>query len=259
MRFAYIDEAGISDPQREPVTIVAGVLVDADRQWTSLEDHFAELVERFVPHQQRDGFIFHAMDVWHGKGVFSRSTWKGDRHEVLEALCDTITKFQLPIAYGQSTKAKITETVPEVTATNEINRVAFMGAFFECAVRVEQWMREWAPDEVAAIVAENNNDLRKYAKGVHKIMRSGNVPEFMLQLVKELPLKHVIDTVYSAEKGEAPPLQLADLCAFLLKRAIAAKDDIAGRYVMKLAPSIPSLIANIKKLMEGKDDRAGAT
>jgi hypothetical protein len=36
----------------------------------------------------------------------------------------------------------------------------------------------------------------------------------------ELPLKRVIDTVHFADKSDARPLQLADLCAFILARGL---------------------------------------
>jgi hypothetical protein len=38
-----------------------------------------------------------------------------------------------------------------------------------------------------------------------------------------LPLKRIIDTVHFAEKSDAGPLQLADLCAFILARGLKDK------------------------------------
>jgi hypothetical protein len=37
-----------------------------------------------------------------------------------------------------------------------------------------------------------------------------------------LPLRRIIDTVHFAEKADAQPLQLADLCAFVLGRGLKA-------------------------------------
>ena len=260
VRFAYFDEAGISNLQQEPVVVVGGVLVDADQQWKALKEHFTGLVERFVPADERGGFVFHATDIWQGKGVFDRKTFTGDRHKIIDALCDTIIEFKLPVMFGKSAKEKVLEAVPEVTGDiNEINRVAFMSAFADCALDAERWMREWAPKEVAVLVAENNNDLRRYAKVVHTIFTGWKVfPSVLSERVKELPFIHLVDTVYFAEKREAPPLQLADLVSFLFKRWLShtGEDKIARQHLFRLAPLCPSLMGVIEAIMAKQDAAA---
>jgi hypothetical protein len=47
-----------------------------------------------------------------------------------------------------------------------------------------------------------------------------------------LPLKRIIDTVHFADKRDARPLQLADLCAFTLGRV--AKDHTVPAYVFNI-------------------------
>jgi hypothetical protein len=256
VRLVYLDEAGIGDPAKDQFSVMAGVMVDADTQWKPLQKHFASLVERFVPADQREGFVFHAMDIWHGSGVFDRKSWKGDRFEVIRSLCETITEFKLPVVLGHSNKVKVVEAVPDIRGPKEINRTAFMGAFAECAVEAEQWMRMYAPKEVAVLVAENNNELRRYAKAIHNIFSRGEVPEFMFDLVKELPYQNLIDTVYSAEKREAPPLQLADLMAFLYRRFLVGvhsdrgRDAVAQEHLFSCAPSSARLMKLVHMVLE---------
>jgi hypothetical protein len=50
-----------------------------------------------------------------------------------------------------------------------------------------------------------------------------------------LPLRKIIDTVHFAEKADARPLQLADLCAFILGRGLKGNPvpEYATRIVMR--------------------------
>ena len=41
----------------------------------------------------------------------------------------------------------------------------------------------------------------------------------------EFPLKKIVDVPYFAEKAESPPLQLADLCAYLIMRHLLRRSD----------------------------------
>jgi hypothetical protein len=71
----HLDEAGIGNPKHEPWVVVAGVAVHADDQWRSLEQYLTTMADDFVPSHQRDGFVFHAKDLFHGSGVFDRAKW----------------------------------------------------------------------------------------------------------------------------------------------------------------------------------------
>jgi hypothetical protein len=37
VRLIYLDDAGLSNALHEPFVVIAGVMVDADRQWLKLE------------------------------------------------------------------------------------------------------------------------------------------------------------------------------------------------------------------------------
>lgn len=239
-RNAYIDEAGISNHRDEPVVVVAGVILHVDTQWRSLHEHFANLVEMFVPEEKREGFIFHAKDIWHGEGkVFSRALWKDrDRRDALRALCETVTQFQLPIVWGHSHKSKVAEILKEEREYQDpgaVTRVAFMSAFADCAVRAEMWMKKYGGNECMNLVIENNNELKKYAKATYRELKSNRI--FLRGLSDHLPIQRIIDAPSFMDKEDAPPLQLADACAFLKKRYFGSRDDVS-EYMKALLPSM---------------------
>lgn len=239
-RIAYIDEAGIANPQHEPTVVVAGIIMHVDTEWRPLHDHFNGLVERFVPEGKREGFVFHAKDIWHGEGeVFDRELWKNrDRRDVLRAICETVTKFKLPIVWGHSNRAAVADVLKEEPGFQDskvITRVAFMSAFADCAIRAELWMKKYGSNELMNLVIENNNQLRKFAKGTYRELRKN--PQLTRLVGPLLPIQRIIDAPSFMDKEDAPPLQLADTCAFLIKRYFGSRNDVA-EYMHKLLPSM---------------------
>ena len=87
MRLIYVDEAGISSITQEPFLVVAGVIVDADKQFKSVQAYLDELVEKHIPKDRRDGFAFHAMELFHGTKRFNREFWSFEKRlEILDDL-----------------------------------------------------------------------------------------------------------------------------------------------------------------------------
>jgi hypothetical protein len=64
VRIAYLDEAGISD--KEPFAVVAAVIIDGDRHWRALHDALSGLADLCAPPEKRNGFIFHATELFGG-------------------------------------------------------------------------------------------------------------------------------------------------------------------------------------------------
>lgn len=235
-RNAYIDEAGISNQQQEPIVVVAGVIVHTDTQWRLLHEHFQSLMQRFVPASCQDGFVFNAKDIWHGSGeIFARDKWKGrDRRDVLRALVATISQFQLPVVWGAASRRNVAKALNNkgITNPNTVTQVAFMSAFAECASCADAWMKRYGQKECLSLVIENNTELRRITKQTYRELRH---PTNSLQLAIP-PIERIVDAPSFMEKEDAPPLQLADVCAFLIKRRLV-KDDVS-EYLRYLIPSM---------------------
>ena len=71
MRYVFLDEAGIANPAHEPFVVVGGPIVHADKQYKPLERYLYKMVEGFVPPEKRQGFVFHATELFSGGDVFS--------------------------------------------------------------------------------------------------------------------------------------------------------------------------------------------
>jgi hypothetical protein len=102
----YLDEAGISKPDLEPFVVVAGVMIHADKQWHAVEAHLSSLTDRYVPPAKREGFSFHATELFSGGKTFTREEWpKEERWTILDQLVAIPGKFELPVVAGWVARA----------------------------------------------------------------------------------------------------------------------------------------------------------
>jgi hypothetical protein len=77
--------------------------------------------------------------------------------------------------------------------------------------------REW-PDEVAQLVVEDNSDARAIIKLVHQLLRNPrNAAGLSNDLIEVLPLTKTRGSPHFATKAEAYCLQVADICAFIIR------------------------------------------
>jgi hypothetical protein len=207
---------------------VAGVVVHGDNDSVELEDQFDELVERYIPEDDRPGFIFHATDLFHGGPYFDRQRWPREvRLQILNDLAKVIKDLSLPVVAGFYKKEGFGAGVLSPTES-EIFKHGIMHtmAAIDCAMWADRWLEKFSPNENAVVIAEDVDRVKRLIKAAIRVLRSEDL------ILKNglgavigpvgLPLKRIVDTVHFAEKADARALQLADLCAFTLGRA--AKD-----------------------------------
>lgn len=234
MRFVYVDESGISSKER--VTVVAGVIVNADEQLKLVEQHVENIIAEYVPEEYRKGFSFHATDLFHGGGrIFDRRHYPLERsHEILRKLLRVTGELRLPIVYGYSEKTSLLEIFKKVPPRHAA-AIHHAYTYSMCAVGAERYMRQSAePSELASLVVENNDNSQKAVKLMHALMRSRNLDDASSPLLADLeqmapdclPLKKIVHGVYFALKEDSSLLQIADACAFTIRCFLEAKPGI---------------------------------
>lgn len=226
VRLIYLDESGTD--RRAPHLAVAGVLIHGDRDWPEVERRMLALIEEHVPEPNRVGFIFHATDIFHGSGYFDRRKpeWNDEnkRREVLDDLAGIIDDLHLPIVAGWKDRGRFGAGILPASAPFK-GEIMHGGAVADSLLRADRWLAKFSPNELATVIHEDVTRTKRLVKGIVRTLRSedemrreGFSPEFRERF--GLPLKRIIDTVHFAEKADARPLQLADLCAFVLARAL---------------------------------------
>ena len=225
MRLIYIDEAGLSRPDDEPFLVVAGVIVDADKRLAQVEHRLGDLVRTYIPSEKQEGFVFHAHELFGGRGnVFDQKFFKPDkRMELAKELAAMPKVFHLPLSYGYIERAKFPYTRPRDPALTDHQLLVYahVSTFMSCAIRIEQWMRQKTKNEVCAMVVENNDASRKLLKDTQLHHQNDTIcATFDDHSKKYFPLKKIREEPWFQEKKQSSPLQLADFCAYIFKRIL---------------------------------------
>jgi len=233
-RFVYVDESGISSKER--VTVVAAVIVNADKELKAVEERVESIIAKYVSEKYQEGFSFHATDLFHGGGrIFDRRQYLLETsHEILKKLLRVTGEFRLPIVYGYSEKTSLLELFKKVPPRHAA-AIHHAYTYSMCVVAAERYMREKAQQsELASLVVENNDNSQKAIKMIHALMRSRNLDEASPALVSDLkqmapgclPITKIVHGVYFASKEDSVVLQIADACAFTIRCFLEEKPGI---------------------------------
>lgn len=220
-RLVYLDESGTGRLADEPSLVVVGVIVHADKQWLGLERYLRGMADEYVPPEHRQGFAFHATELYSGGKIFSRQRMsKEARWKILDELCETPAKFDLPIVCGCYDRRNLLDA--SKSSQTAKTSYAQMLAGVACTIGVERYMRERAePSEVAVMIYESNDHARAAVRFVHACMQITDCRELIGKKIAEfVPLMRIVDAAHFAEKKTSSLLQIADCCAFAIRRKI---------------------------------------
>jgi len=249
VRLVYVDEAGLS--LREPLVIVAAVIVDADRVLVDASRHLLELIEKWIPTHQRNGFVFHAGHLFNGTPhrcgkPFERDhpDWPDEkRWKIAADLAAIPEKFGLKLAYGFLERSAypepddlVTQKIWAETPSKEKQMLTHALAFMHCAMRVDRFMREHTPDEFCMMIVEDNDQSRRAIRDVQSQSQKFQVapgsywaPYLPLRKIKEDPL-------FMPKRADSM-LTVADFVAYVLKRRLM-RDGRFDRLIRTLKPSL---------------------
>jgi hypothetical protein len=246
VRVTYIDESGLS--RKEPILVQAGVIVHGDDQLVSVEEHLEYLVEKHIPIDKREGFFFHATDIYGGgdKNCLFRDKdeWPDERRwAILDDLAAIPQKFDLPVCIGMIQKdqfplpAGTDKTNPEVLRRIDVAMHAM--AIIQCEVGVELWLRKNTEREITHIIAENNHDVVLAAKEAHTMLRD---PQAIVAAGGPAdhpvyPFKRIRDGLQFTTKAESRLLQIADVCAWSMRRYVNFASN-ARRFFDPIRPMV---------------------
>jgi Protein of unknown function (DUF3800) len=236
MRIVYMDEAGTS--AHEPVTIVVGIIVHAEMQ-LDLARYAVKVPLTAVPEPLREHFLFHATDIWNNHQI--REKWSvSERGRCLGMMMSIPRIMELPIAWAAVARDKVPYS-PELLKQLRCRsaQVDQMRALHFCLGEVGRYMRDHTGfDEKAIVIGEDVPEMRKLllrtfdvAKvysvagpgGERRVIpsvmgttRTTNIADLEIEVTRVESLRFV-------PKADDPLLQVADACAFGLRRYFSAK------------------------------------
>lgn len=235
MRQIYLDEAGTS--ANDSHAVVAGPVVNADTVLIPLQEHILSLIERFIPAEDHNTFgVFHMTDIWNnGKYFKDRTLWSWQRRKpIIDALTDIPRLFELPIVFQFVERSKFAIRHPTLRA-GDLDLGVTAVAFSACEMVAEWLMRTTFENEIAQIIAEDNEHSRKLIRATHNSYRDAQALATMELKADILPFRHIQNGILFAAKNESSALQVADMCAFFI-RAHLRNQKHAEPYFQKLKP-----------------------
>lgn len=212
MRLIYIDEAGTS--RHEPVSVVTGIILDADSRWDLVAAAIDEIRREFVPVSEQPGYVFHATDLFGGgkkfEGWSDHARWKA-----LERIVEIPQALKLAVAIGYTRRSKDVS----LRGWKKQLEVEHLHAFALCLVGAAEFMQKRAPGETAVVVAEDNQEMRSRLRNLPAKLRDSATPK---SLSRGMSFDSIKDVVHFCSKQGAPILQIADACAFTFRRHVAS-------------------------------------
>jgi hypothetical protein len=169
------------------------------------------------------------MELFHGTKNFKREDWPFEKRlQILDDLAAIPKTFDLPICFGITDRKDAPQHLDGPASPSWLEQIIHANSFFKFVVHLEIIMRGSAQDEVAMLIAEDRDRVRKMLKIAHAMFR-GRAPrryQEELEKIREgliekvMPLQRIVETVHFVQKSESSLLQVADICAFAIKRNI---------------------------------------
>jgi hypothetical protein len=235
VRYIYVDEAGTS--AHEPVTVVVGIIVDADRDWLTAEAELAEL-RKLVPEKYRRDFIFHAKALWGDKRL--RDGWSfEERRSLIVSVGQIARKLNLTVTVGKVRRdAGGAEVLKAYKLPHTLPEWHHLQSFGLCVARADAYIREECGErEIATLVVEDIPEMRSALRGNLKVLsklvfnppfdpfrptraeRAGGRRDQRIYT----GIFRIRDGINFASKADAPLLQIADAWAFVFRRFCSAQ------------------------------------
>lgn len=235
-RFIYTDEAGTS--QHETVRVVASVIVHGDSELRQAAIEMENVFDKHVPKAQRDGFYFHATEVFSGGKNISRSDWSlTDRLEFLKDFVSIPYRMGLPVAVG-AVHSGTFDNDPDIQTKKNKYQFEHCMAFVTCMERSDAFLRKYLRDEeIGTVICEDvprMKSLLKIAFAAYKanptiLLPNDQRPAYVNTVLGkpiepvQTEIRNIVDVPHFVEKSGAPLLQLADASAFVFRRWMEKK------------------------------------
>jgi hypothetical protein len=222
VRILYLDESGVGSLDKDPALVVAGVLIHADTQWGAIANRLREILLDAVPFGQPTPSCLHAKDMYHGTKEFHRDHWDKDlRFAMLDKVAVLPEEFGLPVVWSMMDRKAFARKFPALSP-EEQTRTAYTVCSVACFMQAELYMRAIESEaEVASIMMEQNAELqRRIPEMFGYLQNPDDTHELLPGWERVMPIRRLIDAPACQPKTASSILQLADFCAFALKRRV---------------------------------------
>ena len=189
-----------------------------------------------VPEKLRDGFVFHATQVY-GDKKYQEGDWSlTDRLFLLKTMMSIPRRLGMGIVVSAVWRGAVDLSQTYGTLGMSVEQSDHLHAFGLCVGVADRGIRSHAhPREVGTIVAEDVPEMRKFLKVMPRIMRDSpaSIPASQMRpTISDLErgystqngdfrVTRIRNSVHFVEKADDPLVQVADACAYGFRRFFA--------------------------------------
>lgn len=222
VRILYLDESGIGSVRKDPVLVVAGIIIHADSQYGSVANALQNIIDKRTPIGVPKPKFLHAVDIFHGSGEFDRRHWPLEvRQEILYDLSDVIIDFDLPLVWSASDRNATFSEDPDKSYLHSVDHVRdiYSTCVLSCMFQAEFYMRQLENmGEICSVILEQNQELQKRLPELLDFMKVAEKSDGLDDEVWDfIPFTRIMDNPAAQPKSGSSILQLADYCAFAIK------------------------------------------
>jgi hypothetical protein len=218
VHLVYLDD---SSDNSETQVLVAVIVPDKDM--LIIEKFLGLRIEMFVPEELRQQFEFHAFKLWKREGEFSTLT-EDQKRELFEGTAAVVADSGISLVYGAvNLKALRASYYSTAQPTNV--------AFRLCMEGLHKWFTETQqPHDVGILICdEMNPNVKKEMQQAYRAFRNNHKRGKSFLEISDIR-DYLHDDLYFGDSAYSVGLQLADMCAFLIRHHLGKREDTEYLY-----------------------------
>lgn len=247
MKLCYCDESGTGD---EPIAVMVGVLVDAQRMHITKDD-WHELLEGLSRVSGREVSELHTRDFYSGNSVWRKLDGEL-RAEIISMIFGWIAERKHHLVVTSVRKDRYRENRSRKRIPSELgNEWRFMG--FHLALAVQKYCKKHEKNKGHTILVFDNEDREK-ARFTDVLMRPPDWSrEYYGGKAKDRPLDQIVDVPYFGDSKEVALIQVADFVAFFMRRYAEIKEGLSDPRYHDEEDKVNNWVASLRKRLVGSN------
>lgn len=221
--------------------MVAAAIINPDRHWHAIVNYYDDLALNWLGPEEFDvdlhgHFVFHALDVWHGSGIFHRQRFSlQERMKIFRQMAQAPDLLAIPISFGIVEKDSLPANLKQGNHTRQ--KQTQHGLAFGIAMQgVDLWMEKNCRGEVCMVTAEDTDTVKKALQVVHFSSQNRGLG-YEHENVRMFRSRSLVDSINFADKRFSPIMQMADHCAFIIRRSLTDCPYIS-EYLDMITPAL---------------------
>ncbi len=237
MNLIYLDESGntgvnLQDPDQPVFTLCALLVPEA--KWQPIDSEIQKVIETQTPFDFQGDFEIHATELRNGTGA-----WKGIPHkqrlDCRDALLDVLVRHELCI-FAKSTEKKRYASWCHRAFGSDIVVNPHIPAHVLLSQNLNQHLKNLGKEELGILIHDENKDVDMEIETFIRMLQADS---------GVLRLERILEKGFFISSKQSRLLQMADLCAFYVRKdqeqkagkSITGADQLALEAIHKLMRS----------------------